>query len=243
MFGISTPTYGSPGIGASIRMLRADRASARLSASPSIRLSLTPGSTSRAYWVTTGPSWMRATFTPMPKWASVSRMRPPLAVRSIWAADDCRRVRQQLERPEAPRRVRRSRGPRRSWRSPPPRRGAPPPRRRSRRPCPVRRAPGPSPEAATRLAGGVRTGALPFDPVAGRSRRTITGGSSSASAPPARRSRIRSRMPGRGSARPAIAPPRGAGARRAGRASASCCRRSSRSARYAATRSPIVMLK
>ena len=42
-FGISTPTYGSPGIGASIRMLRAASASARLSDSPSIRLSLMPG--------------------------------------------------------------------------------------------------------------------------------------------------------------------------------------------------------
>ena len=74
-FGISTPTYGSPGIGASIRMLRAASASARLSDRPSIRLSLMPGSTSSAYWVTTGPSWIRATFTPMPKCASVSRMR------------------------------------------------------------------------------------------------------------------------------------------------------------------------
>ena len=45
-----------------------------------------PGSTSSAYWVTTGPSWMRATFTPIPKWASVSRMRCPLAVRSSCAA-------------------------------------------------------------------------------------------------------------------------------------------------------------
>ena len=87
-FGISTPTYGSPGIGASIRMLRAASASARLSDRPSIRLSLMPGSTSSAYCVTTGPSWMRATFTPMPKCASVSRMRWPLAVRSICAALD-----------------------------------------------------------------------------------------------------------------------------------------------------------
>ena len=87
-FGISTPTYGSPGIGASIRMLRAASASARLSERLSIRLSLMPGSTSRAYCVTTGPSWMRATFTPIPKCASVSRMRWPLAVRSICAALD-----------------------------------------------------------------------------------------------------------------------------------------------------------
>ena len=67
-------------------MQRAFRSSARLSARPSIRDSLIPGSTSSAYCVTTGPSWMRATFTPMPKWARVSRMRCPLAVRSSWAA-------------------------------------------------------------------------------------------------------------------------------------------------------------
>ena len=53
-----------------------------------MRLSLMPGSTSSAYCVTTGPSWMRATFTPMPKCASVSRIRWPLAVRSICAALD-----------------------------------------------------------------------------------------------------------------------------------------------------------
>ena len=75
LFGISMPTYGSPGIGASIRIERAARPSARLSARPSIRDSLMPGSTSSAYWVTTGPSWMRATFTPIPKWASVSWIR------------------------------------------------------------------------------------------------------------------------------------------------------------------------
>ena len=80
------PTYGSPGIGASIRIERAARPSARLSARPSIRDSLMPGSTSSAYCVTTGPSWMRATFTPIPKCCSVSWIRLPLAVRSIWAA-------------------------------------------------------------------------------------------------------------------------------------------------------------
>ena len=242
-FGISIPTYGSPGIGASIRMLRAESASARLSERPSIRLSFTPGSTSRAYWVTTGPSWMRATFTPMPKCASVSRIRSPLAVRSSCAADDSGAFASRSIAGSSHTRSTGSRAASLLPLSPTSARWASSSAARS---SSIAAAATASPATAIGTGtggGGVRP--LPFAPGAGRSRRTITGASSSASAPPMR-SRHRSSSPGRawlsaaGSGRASLGRALRA-ARCSASASRSCC--SWRSARYAATRSPIVMLK
>ena len=56
LFGISMPTALLPGIGASMRMLRAARAIARSSDRPSIRLTLMCGAGWTSYWVTTGPA-------------------------------------------------------------------------------------------------------------------------------------------------------------------------------------------
>ncbi len=56
LLGISIPTALLPGIGASIRMLRAARAIARSSERPSIRLTLMCGAGWTSYWVTTGPA-------------------------------------------------------------------------------------------------------------------------------------------------------------------------------------------
>ena len=53
--GISMPTTSLPGIGASMRMVRAARAIARSSARPSMRDSFTCASGLTSYWVTTGP--------------------------------------------------------------------------------------------------------------------------------------------------------------------------------------------
>ena len=55
-FGISMPTALLPGIGASMRSVRAARAIARSSESASIRLTLTCGAGWTSYWVTTGPA-------------------------------------------------------------------------------------------------------------------------------------------------------------------------------------------
>ena len=71
MFGISRPTTCLPGIGASIRIVRAASAIARSSASASIRLTLIDGSGSTSYWVTTGPAFQRVTWLGMLKLASL----------------------------------------------------------------------------------------------------------------------------------------------------------------------------
>ena len=73
-FGISIPTTLLPGMGASIRRLRAASPSARSSASDSIRLSLTPAAGLSSYRVTTGPTNTSATVALMPKLARVSSM-------------------------------------------------------------------------------------------------------------------------------------------------------------------------
>ena len=56
LLGISMPTAALPGIGASIRMLRAASAIARSSDRPSMRLTLMWGAGWTSYWVTTGPA-------------------------------------------------------------------------------------------------------------------------------------------------------------------------------------------
>ena len=66
--GISMPTALLPGIGASMRRVRAARAMARSSARASIRLSLTCGAGWTSYWVTTGPA-LRPTI-----WAWISKL-------------------------------------------------------------------------------------------------------------------------------------------------------------------------
>ncbi|OQA15751.1 MAG: hypothetical protein BWY63_02863 [Chloroflexi bacterium ADurb.Bin360] len=92
MFGTSMPTRPLPGIGASIRMLRAERASARSSANEAILLTLTlvrlpprrsmnSGSTPNC--TTTGPVFVSSTLTGAPKLVSVSSMiRACLRMRS-----------------------------------------------------------------------------------------------------------------------------------------------------------------
>ncbi len=74
MFGISIPTTVLPGIGASMRIVRAARAIARSSASPSMRLTLIDGSGSTSYWVTTGPAFHFTTRLGMLKLASLPVM-------------------------------------------------------------------------------------------------------------------------------------------------------------------------
>ena len=55
------PTTSRPGMGASMRMLRAASAMARSSARPSIREILTRASGRTSYWVTTGPVFVATT--------------------------------------------------------------------------------------------------------------------------------------------------------------------------------------
>ncbi len=57
LLGISRPTTVLPGMGASIRIVRAARAIARSSERLSIRETLIDGSGSTSYWVTTGPAF------------------------------------------------------------------------------------------------------------------------------------------------------------------------------------------
>ena len=73
-FGISMPTTERPGIGASIRIDRAESAIARSSASASILLTRTEASGSSSYWVTTGPALIPTTCVAMPKLASFDTM-------------------------------------------------------------------------------------------------------------------------------------------------------------------------
>ena len=61
--GVSSPTNGCPGTGASMRTLRAASLRARSLASAVMRATLTPGPGSRRYWVTTGPGTASATLT------------------------------------------------------------------------------------------------------------------------------------------------------------------------------------
>jgi hypothetical protein len=83
LFGISIPTALLPGIGASIRRLRAARAMARSSASASIRLTLMSGAGSTSYWVTTGPALRAETREGMLKLCSFLTMISSLR---LWAA-------------------------------------------------------------------------------------------------------------------------------------------------------------
>ena len=77
------PTTSLPGIGASIRIVRAARAIARSSARPSIRESLTWRSGRTSYWVTTGPVFVATTVAGMPKLLSLSSM---IRMLSSWFA-------------------------------------------------------------------------------------------------------------------------------------------------------------
>ena len=70
------PTALLPGIGASMRRVRAARAMARSSASASIRLTLTCGAGWTSYWVTTGPA-LRPTI-----WAGISKLASFLTMMS-----------------------------------------------------------------------------------------------------------------------------------------------------------------
>ena len=72
--GISMPTTSRPGMGASMRMLRAARAMARSSARPSMRLSLMRASGRTSYWVTTGPVLVPTTVAGMANERSFSSM-------------------------------------------------------------------------------------------------------------------------------------------------------------------------
>ena len=74
LFGISMPTALLPGIGASIRRLRAARAMARSSDSASTRLTFTWGAGWTSYWVTTGPALRPTIVTSIPKLASFLTM-------------------------------------------------------------------------------------------------------------------------------------------------------------------------
>ena len=74
LLGISIPTALLPGIGASIRMLRAASAIARSSGSASIRLSLMCGAGWTSYWVTTGPALRPMIRASMSKLASLRTM-------------------------------------------------------------------------------------------------------------------------------------------------------------------------
>ena len=74
-FGISMPTTSLPGIGASIRIERADRAIARSSARASIRETLTWCSGLTSYWVTTGPELTATTLAGIAKLSSFSSIR------------------------------------------------------------------------------------------------------------------------------------------------------------------------
>ena len=240
------PTYGSPGIGASIRMLRAASASARLSDRPSIRLSLMPGlhvervlrddrplldaghlhadaevrqrlpdalALGGEVHLRRADSGASASSSSPGSSQTRSTASSAASTASLGGSLGQVRLLRAARAPRSPRRAGASSSSRR-W-------------RRRRR--------------------GV--GAARWRPGAGRSRRTMTGGSSSTSPPPASRSRMRSIRPGRASAAAAAsARARASSAPRTAGGRAPCLVRlalvaSSRSARYAATRSPIVMLK
>ena len=84
-FGISMPTTSLPGIGASIRIERADRAIARSSARASIRETLTWCSGLTSYWVTTGPELTATTLAGIAKLSSFSSIRRVFEAWSIAA--------------------------------------------------------------------------------------------------------------------------------------------------------------
>ena len=68
-FGTSMPTTDLPGMGATMRMLMALKASARSSARFTMRATFTPGAGSNSYIVTTGPTCVWMTWPLMPKLA------------------------------------------------------------------------------------------------------------------------------------------------------------------------------
>ena len=186
---------------------------------------------------------MRATFTPMPKCASVSRMRWPLAVRSICAADDSGAF---VSSSSPGSSQTRSTGSSAASTASTAAASA----RCASSVCSSSAVTGCGTSSSSRDGtSGVAGRAVPLAPGPGRSRRRMTGGSSSTSPPLASRSRIRSISPGRAadssaaSVRPRVSSRLGRrpAARRASSASRSWL--SARPARYAATRSPIVMLK
>ena len=72
--GISMPTTSLPGMGASMRMVRAASAMARSSARPSMRESLIRASGRTSYWVTTGPTFVPVTVARIWKLRSFSSM-------------------------------------------------------------------------------------------------------------------------------------------------------------------------
>ena len=71
LFGTSIPTSDFPGIGASIRIVAAARARARLSCNPTILESFTPSAGFIAYLVTVGPMVTSSISTSIPKFRSV----------------------------------------------------------------------------------------------------------------------------------------------------------------------------
>ena len=75
LLGTSMPTALLPGIGASIRMLRAASAMDRSSDSASIRLTLMCGAGWTSYWVTTGPALRPTMRASMSKLLSFSMIR------------------------------------------------------------------------------------------------------------------------------------------------------------------------
>ena len=74
LLGISMPRTLLPGIGASMRIVRAARAMARSSVRASMRLTLISGEGSTSYCVTTGPAFQATTRAGMPKLASLAAM-------------------------------------------------------------------------------------------------------------------------------------------------------------------------
>ena len=113
------PTYGSPGIGASIRMLRAARASARLSDRPSIRLSLMPGLDVEGVLGDDRPfldaGHLHADAEVRQRLADALALGGEVHLRG---ADDSGAFGEQVERRAAPRRARPARAPRRRLRLP-----------------------------------------------------------------------------------------------------------------------------
>ena len=83
LFGTSMPTALLPGIGASIRMLRAARAMDRSSDSASIRLTLMCGAGWTSYCVTTGPALRPTIRASMSKLLSFSMIRASF---HVWTA-------------------------------------------------------------------------------------------------------------------------------------------------------------
>ena len=83
LLGTSMPTALLPGIGASIRMLRAARAIDRSSDSASIRLTLMCGAGWTSYWVTTGPALRPTMRASMSKLLSFSMIRASF---HVWTA-------------------------------------------------------------------------------------------------------------------------------------------------------------